>query len=44
MCWGNATPVAMKLMAECQIDKLFKLLSGLLTTHAGGGFTHLSSY
>ena len=44
ICWGTASNVAYTLLNEYKIDKLFKLLSGLLTTHAGGGFSHLSQY
>lgn len=44
VCWGNATGVAAGLLREQKIDKLFKLLSGLLTSHSGGGFSHLSEY
>lgn len=44
ICWGTASGMAYNLMNEYKIDKLFKLLSSLLTTHAGGGFSRLSEY
>lgn len=44
ICWGGATTVAAKLASGFEIEKLFKLLSALLITHTGNGYSWLGEF
>lgn len=44
VCWGNASDTVTKLRKEFNVEKMLILLSALLTTHSGAGYTRLASY